>query len=184
MNRILFLISLVLWGHASFAQKDSVTFHGKLPVTLWYTGTSSSKIVAIATIPTFFGPFAACGDEGDACGPVEKTKSLKTSSDLVVNTWGEGRIVVLLAANDLKGCAGIQGSFVGYETAAKSYDLYAKTGKETPVPNKDQAVGSLVIGGKTAYLQLHSDMVEKTTGKGGHECTWRVSKDAALKFAL
>lgn len=169
-----------------------MNFSGESPVSVSYVGANGSKAVACATTFWFFG--GACWQGvpviTDQDGSTDNWSSYKNGgenvdSKVIVKTWGEGKVLVIYRTDSAEGCAGIEKTYVGYETAYETYNLYELTGSQTDVnPANAQPVATLSIEDSSADLKLFADISAQTKDSSGNSCGWQISKDAALTFNL
>jgi hypothetical protein len=181
---VLMVIILTLMGSLNLVRADQAgsesEFKGESQVQLDWIGTNGATVATCATTFWFFG--GGCWDNWT----VEKKQNVGVDSDVVVKTWGEGKVLVIYSLNSAEGCAGIEKTFVGYQTAYQTFDLYARSVGQTDVdPTTAKPDAELTIEKNSAELGLFRPIVATTPADtNGNICGWNIGTDVALKFAL
>ena len=161
-------------------------FNGSSNVALGYVGTNGAKVAACMTL--FWALGSPCVDDSADWGTlgswtIWKSGDVSVDSKIIVKTWGEGKVLVIYSLNSTNGCAGVQKTYVGYQTAYETYNLYALSANQTDVnPAEAHPNAELSIESDTAHLGLLQPITATTTQDRGNECSWGIGTDVALSF--
>lgn len=185
MNRA-FILFLSLWAVPGQALTPAeLQFQGSTPAQLSYAGRDWGEIVGGCN------PLVAAIFLGGSCwialghGPIPKNSGIQAESLLTVNFWGEGKINVSYETESIKGCQGIQKSFIGYQTPFGIYSLWplGEGNPNTINPMTDKPFAHLTLSeAGRARLQFLYTLQEQTSGSNGYSCTWQIRGNAPIQF--
>jgi hypothetical protein len=179
------MTALTLTGSLNLAHAEGGSeseFKGDSQVKLAYVGADGAQ-VAICAAGGFLDQWLSDGSECD----VQTTKYSGSSvgSDVIVKTWGEGKVLVIYSTDSSHGCAGIRKTYVGYETAYETYNLYELSASQTDVdPTTSRPNANFTITKGSANLGFMTPLMATSTQSSGYTCEWSIGVDTALKFDL
>jgi hypothetical protein len=114
------------------------------------------------------------------------TRMYSTESTLLVTPWSKENdkvVVIFDVTGGKRGCVGSETTYVGYQTAFNTYDLYLKDGSNTPTPTNAVAVGMLVVTKSEAHLHLTNGFESTTTNMNG-KCIYSLPADSLITLPI